>query len=110
MRLIEYRRLLREEWKTWAFWRDIVVEFVATFMVVSVQCALTLTWTNAGITGGAVQTGLGVGFIVATMAWTLGDFSGGHMNPAVSFGFAVSLKITFIRGTCVDLFKTLYPV
>lgn len=93
----EYRARLAGELCSLALWRDALVELVATFMLVSVQCALPLTWGQTGL-GTSLQTGLGVGFVVAAMAWSLGDFSGGHMNPAVSFGMAVLLKITFVRA------------
>ncbi|KAI0221798.1 Aquaporin-4, partial [Lamellibrachia satsuma] len=86
------------ELRTATFWRDVCVEFIATFIMMSVQCALPLTWGNAAGIGGPVHTALGMGFVVCTMAWTFGDFSGGHMNPAVTFSMAISAKITVVRA------------
>ncbi|KAK2175376.1 hypothetical protein NP493_737g02067 [Ridgeia piscesae] len=97
MKLSVYRERLASEPRSVSLWRDVFAEFVATFMLVSVQSALPLTWGEAGI-GGPVQTALGMGFIVCTMAWTFGDFSGGHMNPAVTFSMALSAKITVVRA------------
>ena len=97
MRADVYRRRLYEEPCSVSMWRDVFAEFIATFMLVSVQSALPLTWETHGL-GGPVQTALGMGFIVVTMAWTFGDYSGGHMNPAVTFSMAISAKITIVRG------------
>ena len=38
------------------FWRDVIVEFFATFMLVAVQCSLPLTW-GSDYHGNAVQVG-----------------------------------------------------
>ena len=92
----DYVARMRKEIKQRAFWRDVCVELLATFFLMSVQAALPLSW-NVGL-GGVVQVALGMGFIVATMAWTLGDFGGGHMNPAVSIAFALRRDITVLRG------------
>ena len=89
---------MKEEVCSGAFWRDVVAEFVATFMLMSVQAALPLSWDNGLVMGGPVQVGLGMGFIVCTMAWALGDFGGGHINPAVSVAMVVGCKITIVRG------------
>ena len=106
MNLSVYKERLVSEPRSVSLWRDVFAEFVATFMLVSVQSALPLTWGEAGI-GGPVQTALGMGFIVCTMAWTFGDFSGGHMNPAVTFSMALSAKITVVRGNVVITSKPL---
>ncbi len=91
------RAYIADELRSGSFWRDLVVELVATFMLMSVQAVLPLSWGDPNL-GTAVQTGLGMGFIVATMAWSLGDFSGGHMNPAVTLAMVLGCKITAVRG------------
>lgn len=88
---------LRAEPRSKLFYRDGVVEFFATFFLMSVQAALPLSWDDDAL-GNVVQVALGMGFVVATMAWTLGDFSGGHMNPAVSISMAIRRDITVLRG------------
>ena len=40
----EYTNALKNEWKYVAFYRDLAAEFVGTFMLVSIQSALPLTW------------------------------------------------------------------
>ncbi|KAK2149524.1 hypothetical protein LSH36_448g02009 [Paralvinella palmiformis] len=93
----QYRKALSTEWRYAAFYRDLLAEFVGTFMLVSVQVALPLTWGKENM-GTVVQVALFMGFIVGTMAWTMGDFSGGHFNPAVTFSMVLLGKITIIRG------------
>lgn len=89
---------MRREIRSGSFWRDLLSEFFATFMLVSIQCVLPLTWGRETGFSDAVMTGLGMGFIVTTMAWSLGDFGGAHMNPAVTFAMTISLKMSILRG------------
>ena len=96
------------EIRTGVFWRDVLSEFLATFMLVSIQCALPLTWGRDGDFSQAMMTGLGMGFIVATMAWSLGDFGGGHMNPAVTFAMVLTIKISVIKGESANLLFSLF--
>lgn len=97
MRRENYLGQLRKEVRTLALWRDVFAEFVGTFFLVSVQCALPLSW-GGNFFGSVISIGVGMGMIVTTMAETVGHFSGGHFNPAVSFAMAISCKITFLRG------------
>ena len=89
-----------EELQSATLWRDVAAEFVAMFMLMTVQAALPLQWGKPDLMGGPVMVSLGMGFIVATMAWALGDFGGAHINPAVSIGMLFSCKITLVRGQC----------
>jgi glycerol uptake facilitator-like aquaporin len=79
-------------------------------MLVSIQCALPLTWGRDSGFSQAVITGLGMGFIVATMAWSLGDFGGGHMNPAVSFSMCLAMKISVLRGELAMVHTNVYQL
>ena len=79
------------------FWRDVIVEFVATFLLVSVQVALPLSWGNSAIHGGPVQVSLAMGFVVTCLAWTFGDLGGAHMNPAVTFAMMLRRKASILR-------------
>ena len=93
----------KREVRTATLWRDTLAEFIMTFMLMSVQAALPLTWraqpgADQGLMGGPVQVGIGMGFIVACMAWALGDFGGGHINPAVTVAMLACAKITLVRG------------
>ena len=46
--------MLQEEIKSLSFWRDALAEFLGTFLLVSVQAALPLSWGDAGM-GNVVQ-------------------------------------------------------
>ena len=99
MKTKHYRQMLKTEYQTVAFWRDVFAEFLATFILLLTQCSLPLSWGKASYElGNAVQTGLGMGFVVTAMAWVLGDFGGAHMNPAVTLSMVVQAKITWVRG------------
>ena len=91
------------ETKSIIFWRDCLVEVVATFILMSVQCTLPLTWGTLGqvptLFGSIIQQGLGMGFLVCATAWTFGDFGGCHMNPAVSFSMVLAGKLSILKGT-----------
>jgi glycerol uptake facilitator-like aquaporin len=83
--------------------RDAAAELIGTFMLVSAQCALPLTWGRPGHFDHALITGVGMGFVVTTMAEAVGVYSGGHFNPAVSISMAVCLKITVLKGESLQL-------
>ena len=53
MRLAECGSVCAKEVKSRGFWRDVIVEMMATFLLVSVQCALPLSWksTDTGSVG-----------------------------------------------------------
>ena len=91
-----------DEVKSKLFWRDASVELVATFILMSVQCSLPLSWENNGapptVFGNIVQVGIGMGFVVCATAWTFGDFGGCHMNPAVSFSMVLARKLSILKG------------
>ncbi|ELT99187.1 hypothetical protein CAPTEDRAFT_172599 [Capitella teleta] len=80
-----------------SFWRDLAAEFVATFLLVSVQCALPLTWGRNDI-GSGIHTALGMTFIVTTTLWSLSEFGGIHMNPALSLSMMCVRRISIFRG------------
>ena len=94
------------------FWRDVSVEVVATFMMMSVQCSIVLPWDLGEpplMLGNIVQIAMGMGFVVCALAWTFGDFGGCHMNPAVSFSMILLRKLSIIKGihlscTCMHMY------
>ena len=92
------------------WWRDLVAEFIATFLLVSVQCALPLSWGRPEL-GTGVHTALGMGFIVTGTAWSLAEFGGIHMNPAVTLSMLLIRNITLLRGTLFTHSLTIqYPL
>ena len=38
---------MARELKSSAFWRDVISEFVAMFMLMTVQCVLPLSWSDS---------------------------------------------------------------
>lgn len=94
-----YTDTMKAEVKTLAFWRDVLAEALATFFLVSIQCALPLTWNDTTLQlGNAVQIGLGMGFIITVLIEVFGELSGAHMNPAVTVSMMVATKVTVLRG------------
>lgn len=85
------------ELKSRAWWRDLFAECIATFLLVSVQCALPLTWGRDNL-GSALHTAMGMGFIVTTTVWSMAEFGGIHMNPALSVSMVLAGRITLLRG------------
>ena len=88
---------MKNELRSRRFWRDVIAECVATFLLVSVQAALPLSWGNSDVMGGPVQVGLGMGFVVTCLAWTFGDLGGAHMNPAVTFAMLLRRNVSLLR-------------
>ena len=90
------------ELKNRIFWRDVLVEIFATFILMSVQCSLPLKWHTPCSTpdgwGDIVQMGLGMGFLVSSASWTFGDFGGCIMNPAITVCMVVCSKLTPLKG------------
>ncbi len=97
-----YCHKIGKEFRSPGFWRDIVAEGIATFFLVSVQCALPLTWdwTVAPTNDATYATliGVGMGFVVLVLAETFGELGGANMNPAVSFALCLGGKLTFTKG------------
>ena len=93
-------RILHEA-KSRLFWRDVSVEVMATFILMSVQCSVPLSWGDKGqaptVFGSIVQQGLGMGFVVSATTWTFGDFGGCHMNPAVTCSMVVARQLSIFK-------------
>ncbi|KAK2194097.1 hypothetical protein NP493_2g05029 [Ridgeia piscesae] len=99
MKREDYFDVARTEPFSPLFWRDVLAEFIATCVLVTVQCFVPLRHGNQSY-GGPVEVALAVGFVVCAMGWTVDEFGGGHMNPAVTFSMALCYRITVVRGRC----------
>lgn len=89
------------ELKHISFWRDVAVEFIATTILLSVQCCVVLQWEAEKapvLFGNIIQQGLTMGFVVSATSWAFGDFGGCYMNPAVTIAMVAKVDITIIRG------------
>jgi len=92
-----YKQRILDECVSLRFYRDVLGEFVGTFLLVSVQAALPLSWEKDGL-GGVIQVALGMGFVVFSLITVLGDCGGAHLNPAVTVAMAVCTKATVYRA------------
>ena len=79
-----------EDVKSVKFWLALLAEFVGTLLLLLVGCGSCLD-------GGTVQIALAFGFSVATIVWVIAHVSGGHINPGVTVGFLVTRKISILR-------------
>ncbi|KAL4568474.1 hypothetical protein LXL04_024087 [Taraxacum kok-saghyz] len=72
------------------FFRKVVAEVVATFLLVFVTCgSAALATTSNEQKVSQLGASLAGGLIVTVMIYAVGHISGAHMNPAVTLAFAV---------------------
>lgn len=88
----------RKELFTPLLLRELAVEFVSTFILVSVQCILPLRWGEVDKGSSLVRTGIGMGFTVVMIVWALGEMGLVLMNPAPTLAFILAGKITLPKG------------
>lgn len=106
------------------FWRDICVELVATFVLISVQTILAVDWTTVSspspadrlgsstspstdvrdrhpsntAVGTMFQSAIGTWMIVTSLVCTFWRYGGCLMNPALTLAFVISGRITLHKG------------
>lgn len=87
------------------FWRDVGVEVIGTFLLLSVQCALVISWGDSAIDTSDIyrnimhiKLAIGMGSLVTALAWTFGDFGGCHMNPAVTLSYVLARELSILKG------------
>ena len=98
MKLSEYELRFRRELLTLAFWRDLLVELLGTFIYVAVAVAVNRAGTTTS-SANPLLYGLAIGLVYMTLVYSLGQVGGGHFNPVVSLCRALALDITISRGT-----------
>ncbi|XP_075190662.1 aquaporin-5-like [Anomaloglossus baeobatrachus] len=87
---------MRRELCSWAFYRAVFAEFLATMIFVFFGLGSALRWPAALPT--VLQISLAFGLVIGTMVQTVGHISGAHINPAVSFAFVLGSHISLCRG------------
>uniref|UniRef100_A0A8C5P7C9 Aquaporin-5 n=1 Tax=Leptobrachium leishanense TaxID=445787 RepID=A0A8C5P7C9_9ANUR len=86
---------MRREICSFAFWRAVFSEFLATLILVFFGLASALRWPSALPT--VLQISLAFGLVIATLVQTFGHISGAHINPAVTLAFLVGSHISILR-------------
>lgn len=78
------------------FWRAVMVEIISTFILLTVQCSLPLSW-KADM-GQVIQIALGMGLVVMGLIEMFGAVGDAHFNPAVTLAMLVANKCSIVRG------------
>ncbi|XP_075055232.1 aquaporin-5-like [Mixophyes fleayi] len=86
---------MRRELCSWAFYRAVFAEFLATLIFVFFGLGSALRWPAALPT--VLQISLAFGLAIGTVVQTIGHISGAHVNPAVTFAFFVGSHISIWR-------------
>ena len=89
------RAVRLDELKSAAFYRDVAVEFFATFLLLFIVGGLSAQF---GDKPSIVQIGLAAGLGVGLIVWGSVSTSGGHINPAISLAVCLAGHITVLRG------------
>ncbi|KAM5179907.1 aquaporin-5-like [Mantella aurantiaca] len=81
---------------SWAFYRAVFAEFLATMIFVFFGLGSALRWPAALPT--VLQISLAFGLAIATLVQTIGPISGANINPAVTLAFFVGSQISIWRA------------
>ncbi|CAH1789497.1 unnamed protein product [Owenia fusiformis] len=99
-------KITENEIKNPGFYVGIAGEFIGTFVLLAVQCAIVIRWDNIddglartqGESGTPVHIALGMGFTLGLLVEALGPVSGAHVNPAVTIAMLIAQKISLMRA------------
>ena len=85
-----------DELKTGIFYRDLAIEFFATFLLLCIVGGLAAPFDgkHASLMQASVCAGLGVAIIV----WGAVSTSGSHINPAISIAVMLAGHVSIVRG------------
>ena len=88
---------VKEEIKSYQFWKAVRCEFLITLLYVFVGCGSTTVW-NGEHPASEVKVALAFGLAVATLVQCVGHISGAHMNPAVTMAMLVTRNVSVLRA------------
>ncbi|KAM8975585.1 aquaporin-5-like [Pelodytes ibericus] len=87
---------MRNEICSFAFFRAVFAEFLATLIFVFLGLGSALNWTHALPT--VLQIAIAFGLAIGTLVQAVGHVSGAHLNPAVTVAFLVGSHISILRA------------
>jgi aquaporin-4 len=90
-----------DDLKSKRLWTAMIAEFLGTLLLVLVACGACLFEVTI------TKLALSFGLSVATIVWTIANVSGGHINPGVTIGFLVTRKISVLRAIVYIIAQTL---
>ena len=90
---------MREEIRSFHFWKAVRCEFLVTLLYVFVGCGSTTVWDPAQPPS-EVKVALAFGLATATLVQCVGHISGAHINPAVTMAMLVTRNVTVLRACC----------
>ncbi|KAI4366681.1 hypothetical protein MLD38_022528 [Melastoma candidum] len=82
------------------FYRKVIAEVIATYLLVFVTCGAAAISENDGNLLPNLGASIAGGLIVTVMIYAVGHISGAHMNPAVTFAFASVLGFPWKQVPC----------
>lgn len=92
---------LKEELKTFSFWKTVRCEFLISLLYVFIGCG---SWTDMHPTQVAyLKVSLTFGLAQATLMQCVGHISGAQMNPAVTISMLATGKMGLARSVCYVL-------
>ncbi|KAG8452718.1 hypothetical protein GDO86_004492 [Hymenochirus boettgeri] len=87
---------MKRELCSWAFWRAVFAEFLATLIFLFFGLGSALRWPAALPT--VLQIALAFGLVIGTLVQSVGHVSGAHINPAVTIAFLIGSQISIMRA------------
>jgi aquaporin PIP len=92
------------EFRKWSLYRAVIVEFVATLLLVYIAIGTIIGNNHRDAIGGACN-GVGIlgvawafGMVIFILVYCTAGYSGGHINPAITFGLFVAREVTLPRA------------
>jgi len=90
---------MQTEIRTLEFWRAIIAECIASFLLVTMVCSIHSSMRDPDTFATLqVYTALGTGLAMMTLYHAFSPVSGGHFNPAVSLACMITKKISMLRA------------
>ena len=93
---------IKEEFKSYQFWKAVRCEFLVTLLYVFIGCGALTQWEEDDPPSD-LKVALAFGLAAATLVQCVGHISGAHLNPAVTLAMLVTRNVTVFRALCYIL-------